>query len=88
MSLFDNVANGQIKIQNPLQSSSVFTEEASKVDANHKTRKMDIPFKFIDIKDAVTKGILHPGDSEELNQWITDNNIQFHKPTIRERLFI
>ena len=40
------------------------------------------------IKDAVAKGILHPGDSEELNRWIADNNIQFHKPTIRERLFI
>lgn len=40
------------------------------------------------IKDAVAKGILHPGDSDELNQWIKDNNIQFHKPTIRERLFI
>ena len=40
------------------------------------------------IKDAVAKGIIHPGDSEELNRWIADNNIQFHKPTIRERLFI
>ena len=40
------------------------------------------------IKDAVVKGVLHPGDSDELNQWIKYNNIQFHKPTIRERLFI
>lgn len=40
------------------------------------------------IKDAVAKGILHPGNDDELNQWIADNNIQFHKPTIRERLFI
>lgn len=40
------------------------------------------------IKDADVKGILHPGNDDELNRWIADNNIQFHKPTIRERLFI
>ena len=40
------------------------------------------------LKNAMQNGLIHPGDSEELNRWITDNNIQFHKPTIRERLFI
>ena len=40
------------------------------------------------LKNALQNGLIHPGDSEELNRWITDNNIQFHKPTIRERLFI
>ena len=40
------------------------------------------------LKNAIRNGLIHPGDSEELNRWIADNNIQFHKPTIRERLFI
>ena len=76
MSLFDNVANGQIKIQNPLQSSSVFTEEASKVDANHKTRKMDIPFKFIDIKDASAKKYLKENSyCKEYYKYITTEQI-------------
>lgn len=76
MSLFDNVANGQIKIQNPLQSSSVFTEEASKVDANHKTRKMNIPFKFIDIKDASAKKYLKENSyCKEYYKYITTEQI-------------
>lgn len=76
MSLFDNVANGQIKIQNPLQSSSVFTEEASKVDTNHKTRKMDIPFKVIDIKDASAKKYLKENSyCKEYYKYITTEQI-------------
>lgn len=76
MSLFDNVASGQIKIQNPLQSSSVFTEEASKVDTNHKTRKTDIPFKFIDIKDASAKKYLKENSyCKEYYKYITTEQI-------------
>ena len=76
MSLFDNVANGQIKIQNPLQSSSVFTGEASKVDANHKTRKMNIPFKFIDIKDASAQKYLKENSyCKEYYKYITTEQI-------------
>ena len=40
------------------------------------------------IKKAVNDGILVPGDTIGLQNFIKDNNIQFHKPTIRERLFI
>ena len=76
MSLFDNVASGQIKIQNPLQSSSVFTEEASKVDANYKTRKTGIPFKIIDIKDASAKKYLKENSyCKEYYEYITTEQI-------------
>lgn len=39
------------------------------------------------IKNAIKDGTLIPGDTEGLQKFIKDNNVQIHKPTIRERLF-
>ena len=64
----------------------------------HKDTRLLSPFMIHDmsdswqttkpIKDAIKNGTLRLGDDEGLQQFIKDNNIQFRKPTIRERLFV
>ena len=40
------------------------------------------------VKKAVRDGELHPGDTEELLQWMKDNNYKFHNVSLRERLLL